>query len=325
MSTHTSYTKLTITELAKRMDPGGDIQTIAEVLAETNEILMDIPFVEANGVTYHKDVRRLALPTPTWAKINEGVTPTASRTVEVTAGIGMLEDYVMTDKRLVDLANDPAKFRMEEARAHIEAMGQEMAGTMLYGSAATEPEAFDGLATLMPSLDTDGNILNAGGSGNDNTSIYVIQWGPGKVFGVYPRGSKAGLSRSDDGLEIIGDETNGYIKKYVDHFIWKAGLFVKDDRCIGRVANIEASGSTNIFNEDDLITLLNRMPQRGKGAVIYCNETVHTQMEIALKDKNNVNYTPSKGEGLAGDVVLYFRGHPVRLVDQILNTEDTLS
>ena len=86
---------------------------------------------------------------------------------------------------------------------------------------------------------------------------------------------------------------------YRDHFQLKVGLTVKDDRCIARLANIKATGESNLFDEDNLIKLLNRMPGAGRTKVtaIYCNETILSQMEIKLKDKSNVHYAPGKGEG----------------------------
>ena len=99
---------------------------------------------------------------------------------------------------------------------------------------------------------------------------------------------------------------------YRDHFQLKVGLTVKDDRCIARLANIKATGESNLFDEDNLIKLLNRMPGAGrtKGTAIYCNEAVLSQMEIKLKDKSNVHYAPGKGEGLAGEPIMTFRGGP---------------
>jgi hypothetical protein len=71
---------------------------------------------------------------------------------------------------------------------------------------------------------------------------------------------------------------------------------------------------------------MNKM-KTGPGTRLYCNETVKSQMEIALKDKNNVNYTADAGEGLAGEPVLRFRGFTVRKIDSeiLLNTESAIA
>ena len=73
----------TLADIAKRKDPNGKIDTIVELLTETNEILEDMTFVEANGETSHKTTIRSGLPSATWRKLNYGVQPSKSTTVQV--------------------------------------------------------------------------------------------------------------------------------------------------------------------------------------------------------------------------------------------------
>lgn len=326
MATLNANKQLTLASLAKRRDPSGNLATIAEVLDEDNEILQDCPWAEANGATYHKIVRRSYLPTGTWRKINETVAVEASQVVEVLEAIGMLESFSEADKALVDMSPNPAQFRSDEAVAFIEGMGQSLVSKMIYGNQKTTPEEISGLTSRMGSLATTTNVLNAGGSGSDLTSIYVVQWGLRQAHMVYPKGHPfMGIEHEDLGVETKTDSSGNLIRVYRDHFTCKGGMAVHDNECIGRIANIESTGASNIFDEDDLITLLNRMKNGGRNAMIYVNDTIKTQMEIALKDKNNVNYTADAGEGLAGERVLRFRGNPVRLVDQITITESAIS
>jgi hypothetical protein len=140
---------------------------------------------------------------------------------------------------------------------------------------------------------------------------------------TYPKNSTAGLMHEDLGKQLVIDASDLHMMAYVDHFMWKAGMVVKNNKSIGRIANIESTGTSNIFDEDNLITLLNRMT-KGPGRKIYVNETVMTQMEIAQKDKANAHYTLGD-DPLAPGPVLYFKGVPVRMVDQITITEAALS
>ena len=52
-----------------------------------------------------------------------------------------------------------------------------------------------------------------------------------------------------------------------------------------------------------------------------------TQMQIRLKDKNNVNYTMDSGDGLSGMPLMRFQGIPIRKIDReiLLNTEAAIS
>jgi subtilisin family serine protease len=326
MGTRTTYKQLTLAELAKRKDPDGNLAVIAEVLEEDNEILLDAPWLEANDTFSHMITRRLNLPAGTWRKLNKGVDIESSQTVNVRETIGMLETYSEADKDLVDAAPNPKAFRMSEATAFLEGLSQTFAEALIYGNATTTPEKFTGLAPRLAATSMT-NVYDAGGSGSDTTSIFIVQWGPSKVHLVYPKGSSsAGIMHEDLGQQTVSSATSAVASSaqyeaYRDHFQIKVGLAVRDDASIGRIVNIETTGTSNIFNPDDLIKLLNRMPARGKGAVIYCNHVIYSQMDIQAMDKSNVLYST---ENVFGVPTVHFRGFPVRKVDQILSTETAI-
>jgi len=328
MATKNAYGSLTWAEVAKRLAPDRGTLAIAEVLEEEWPIFTHLPWVEANDNMSHREARRLSLPTPSWRKVNSGVAVTASRTTPVIDTIGLCEDYSEIDVEIINAFKDRKQARITEARAHLAGMRQEMDATLLYGSTNTTPEEFNGLATRMSSLVTAANVLNAGGSGSDLTSIYVVMPGVDKVFMVYPRNSALGIQQQDLGEVTVSDATTSkastsQFQAYRDHFVVKAGLVVKDDRCIGRIANIETTGTTNIFDEDDLITLIHRMPKGLKH--IYVNDTIAIQMHKAMKDKNNVSFEPGKGDGLFGQEVARCLGNPIYKADEILITESAIS
>ncbi len=317
-----AYDRLTLVEVAKRKDPDGNLATIAEVLDQTNEILQDAIFLEANDTFSNRTTRRASLPQGTFRKLNYGVPDESSRTVTLVDTVAILETWSENDVEVINAFPSPAEARMQEAHAFIEGLGQRMASKIFYGNASLIPEEFTGLAPRMDTIAAAANVLNAGGSGDDNTSIYVVDWSPSGVYMIYPKNSNAGLEHKDKGIETVRDANGNKFEAYIDKFVWKAGLVVKNNKSIGRIANLEVSGSSNIFNEDDLIRLLNRMT-KGPGRRIYCNETIMTQMEIRAKDKTNINYTHDTG--LAPGPVLRFKGVPVRQCDQIISTEATLS
>lgn len=326
MATKTAYNPLSLIELAKRHDPNGETAEIVESLMAENEILIDAPWQEANDVWSHKTTRRTTEPTGTWRKLNSGVASEASKTQEVIEGIGMLESYSENDKALVDSAANPKSFRNSENIAFINGLGKTLADTMIYGDITLTPEKFQGLAYRMPSIDAAANVINQGGTGSDLTSVYMVQWGPGKVFMLYPKGHKTvGVEHRDLGEHTKVDASSLMWQVYRDWFGTKAGMCVRDDRCIARLANIESTGTSYTFDEDNLITLLNRMPGSGRGTTLYVNDTIQTQMEIKLKDKNNIQFSAGGGEGLAGEPMVRFRGCPIRKVDQITITEAALT
>lgn len=316
--------KLTLVELANRTN-NGEIMTIAEVMAEVNEVLDDAVWLEAKEATADVVVRRYSLPSGSWRMINDGVVVEASQTTKIKEPIGMLETYSEVDKALVALAPNPQEFRSMEDMAFVEGLSQTLADTFFYGNVATNPASFYGIGTRYNDL-TCSNVLNGGGSGSDVTSIYVVQWGPRMVHLIYPKGAAyVGLNVRDLG-ETTKEVTSGTTTKMHQvlrtHFQCQIGLAIKDERCIQRYANIETAGAANIFDEDDLIAILNKLPYRGRGAVIYCNQTVKTQLDIRVKDKSNVHFDMRAPFGVP---TLYFRGVPVRQCDAILDSETAVS
>ena len=325
----------TLADVAKRLDPNGQIADIVEILNETNPILEDMTFVEGNLPTGHRTSIRTGLPTPTWRKLYGGVQPTKSTTVQVTDNTGMLEAYAEVDKALADLNGNSAAFRLSEDRAHIEGMNQEMASTVFYGNEGTEPAAFTGVAPRFNSLSAPNgdNIVNGGSASGqtDNTSIYLMVWSPNTVHGIYPKGSKAGLSVTDKGQVTVEnvDGQGGRMEAYRTHYRWDAGLVVRDWRYLVRIANIDVSELNSSTEADQIaaqkklvrlmIQASERIPQLGLGrAVFYANRTVRTALRLGILEKISSNLS---WETVAGKRVMVFDDIPVRTCDAILNSE----
>lgn len=323
----------TLLDVSRRLDSGGDIDKLVEILNMQNEIIDDATFIEANEYTGHRSSIRTGLPAPTWRKLYGGVQPTKSTSVQVTDSMGMMEAYAEVDKALADLNNNTAAFRMSEDLAHIEGMNQEFASTLFYGDESTASEEFTGLAPRFNSLSAPNadNIINAGGVGADNTSIWLVVWGPQTVFCVYPKGSKAGLQINDKGQVTIEniDGLGGRMEGYRTHYRWDAGLVVRDWRYIVRIANIDVSDLTkNAATGADLTDLMTQavelLPSLSLGRpVFYVNRRIRSFLRRQITNKTG-NSTLSM-ENIAGKRVVTFDGIPVRRVDGLLATESVVA
>ena len=164
----------TLNDWAKELDPDGSTSAVAEILSQTNDVMDSMMFKEGNLPTGERTTIRTGLPTPTWRLLNKGVPATKATSSQVDYQCGNLSDRSEIDKDIVELNGNAASFRLQEGRAHIEGMAQEFASTMFYGSAAT-PEEFVGLSNYYDDLSANNsdNILSAGGSGSDNTSVWL--------------------------------------------------------------------------------------------------------------------------------------------------------
>lgn len=328
-----SSNALTLADHAKRIDPMGKVPKIAELLAQTNEILDDMLFIEGNLPTGHRSVVRTGLPTVYWKLLNQGVQPSKSLTAQIDEQCGMLEAWSEVDKEVAELNGNVNSFRLSEASAFIEAMNQEMASTLFYGNSSVSPEEFTGLAIRYSSLSAANaqNIVSGSGAGSDNSSIYLIVWGEQTVHGIFPKGSKAGLEHEDLGLQTI--ETSAGIagtrlRAYQDRFHWKVGLNVKDWRYVVRIANIDISNLVAKSSAADLIDLMikaiHRIPNLNMGkACFYMNRTCLQMLDIQRRD--DVQSGAIKYEDVDGKLIPHFRGIPIKKVDALLETEATVS
>lgn len=335
-----SNSSLTLADWAKRVDPDGSVPVVAELLSQSNEILEDAVFKEGNLPTGERVVIRTGLPTVYWRALNQGIPSSKSTTAQVDEACGILEARSEVDKDLAMLNGNTAQFRLSEDTAFLEAMNQTQASTMFYGNPGVDPKQFLGLAARYSSLSAANaqNILSAGGSGSDNTSIFLVVWGDNTVYCPFPKGSKAGLIHEDLGEQTVYNSDGTRMQALATRYQWKNGLVVKDWRYVVRICNIDVSdliaqtGTQASTAATAIIKLmaraLYRIPNMQMGrAVFYMNRTVHSGMAIAALDKSQ--YVLKINEGLSQFGMPYswlsFLGVPLRRVDALLNTEAVVS
>lgn len=321
---------LTLADWAKRLDPDGKVPSIVELLSQTNEILDDMLWMEGNLPTGHRTVVRTGLPTVAWRLLNNGIQPSKSTTAQIDEQCGMLEAWSEVDKDLAMLNGNTAAFRLSEAQSFIEAMNQEFASTLFYGNSGLASEEFTGLSIRYsdPAATNGQNVIDAGGSGSDNSSIWLVGWGSQTVHGIFPKGSKAGLIHEDLG-EVTVETTAGIagnrMRAYQDHWQWKCGVAVKDWRYAVRIGSIDISNLVAKSSAADLIELMikaiHRLPSMKLGKpVFYMNRTVFQMLDIQRRDD------VISGGGLVykdvdGILVPTFRGIPVKVCDALVETE----
>lgn len=340
MTTLSLAGKVTLLDIAKSLDPNGRIADVAELLSQTNEVLLDMPWFEGNMPTGHKATVRTGLPTAIWRQMYQGVPASKSQRALVEDSCGMLETRSEVDLDIAALNGNTAAFRLSEAQAFVESMNQTMAETIFYGNTETNPERFTGLAPRFSDLTgpaNAANILDAGGTDGDCTSVYLVVWGKNTVHGIFPKGSTAGLQHKDLGEIDAFDGNNNRYRAYADWWQWKCGMHVKDWRYVVRIANIDktdllaqsgtqaASASTALIKL--MIKAMARIPFPGMGTpVFYAGRTVKEMLSVAALDKSSSALGIVQAARQFGGVQvavpeLKFFGYPVRTVDQLLYTE----
>ena len=336
---------LTLADIASRLGTNGEQLYIANMMSQSISVLEDMPMRESTEYWRHEAAYRGSLPQGAWRQANQGVGYYKSTTGKLIVGLGVLEAWSQIDELELVGVGDPDAVRQSEDAAFLEGMGQNIEGTVWYGNSVVTPGEFMGLAGFYNTIAGAQNgaaIIDAGGTGSSNTSIWLLGWGERTIYGLYPRGSKAGLNSDDRGTGVPGyDAVGNPFKAWTMVFQHMIGLCPNDWRYGCRIANIDVTtaglaGAT----PPDLFILLNRavmlLPHLGKQSsgitktdatidpapgirpIIYCDRTARFYMDVQGMRNKNVLLTINDAAGKPQDV---FRGIPIKISDQLLNTE----
>jgi hypothetical protein len=267
-----------------------------------------------------------------WSRLYQGIVPSKSTTQQVDDTAGRFEMRSEIDLRALKIQRSPEGYIANEQLPFFEAMNQQIASNLIYNDTALNPDRFLGFAPRYPTS-TTANVINAGGSGNYCTSVWLVCWGPNSCFSFTPENVPGGLIVVDRGEEAVRDIAAGAAAKAsgtyyarVHTYEWNIGLCVRDWRYIVRLCNVNmASGATTgIFTLDMLIDMLGALPAwRTMGAeagrpCFYMHKSLWTQLMKLAVNKVNAALT---WENVLGHPTLMFWGFPIRQVDQVLLTE----
>jgi len=330
-------TLVTLADVAKSKDK--EIGKVAEVLVQHNAMLNDIPYMEMNEGTIHKEDIRSALPEVYYRKANQPIPASKSTIEERSFTATHFESKSQIDKAVAERGGKDrvAYNRWNQAQGHLQAHAIEAASLMLYGSPISSNRKtagfFDIFSTVSATEATSKQIIDAGGTGSDNTSILKVHWGERSVFGVYPKETKSGLTRTDYSaggklVKIPGIDEQGNVGDfwgYEEEFCTDHGLVVKDYRQVACVRNIDVSNLVSGVGAADLIDLMISADykidsqENGQG-VWYVNRTLEAHLHKQALTKVGA------GAGLTfdnyqGKKVLMFLGCPVRRMDALLTSE----
>ena len=346
---------LTLADWGRRVDPDGNIDDIAELLAQCNEVFDDLLIREGNQPLGHTGTIRTGLPQGTYRNFYQGVAFTKSTTAQVTDTIGELVAYSRIDRSLAELEGNVAALRLSEDNAHLEGLSQQQASGIFYSNENVSQAQFTGLAPRYNTISTATaqnavNVLNAGALTGTTTctSIWLACWGEQTGFAFFPKAAKAGLVFEDKGDIRPGfDSSNREFEAFTSYFVWKMGIHIKNWQYFVRIANIDVTTSAQGLagtTPPDLFAIMSkavvRLPAAGRRIsgitkvdapnqpspafrpAWLVNRTTRQYMDIqAIRDKN-VLLTPREYDG---NPILDFRGIPIRVCDSITSTETALT
>jgi hypothetical protein len=335
----------TYAEWALRLDPDGKTSVLVNLLSQNNSILEDCMAVECQSGNAYEFTQVVKLPTPSRRTYNQGVAATMAAVAKQVLSCSEYGDWSVFDSSLARLGGNMADLRFQEDALHMEGMSQLVASDLFYANRATDPTQFTGLSNLYYTVSTANsqianNVIDCGGTGNTNASIWLIGWGPRHIHTVFPKGIPAGMQHRDFG-ELPKTDSGGSneFPAWRTWLQWNIAVAVEDWRYGVRACNIDYT-TFGTGSAPNLIAILAAMvykppvmpagvapvqtsddPSRvtmSTRSAFYCNRTVFLQLDLQAQNKTNVLLKMDEWDGHA---VLTYRGIPIRVVDALTIAE----
>ena len=318
----------TLYDMAARIGQGGDklTQRVVELQAQKNDIWQVLPFKTCNDGTKEVVMLREDLPKLAWRMINKGtpVVKTGTKTASYTTG--GLEGFAQVDERAMKINKNSNAYRLSECDGVQQGMSNQICETIFYGDEKINPAGFTGFSAHYYSKTDTGiwgdQIIDAGGTGNNLTSLWIATFGMDTVYGIVPEGIPAGYQYKDKGSVPVIDKDGNKFYAFESQFNWDMGLAIRDPRYVVRLANIDTTDRDDTTFIEKLIEALDQIydPDKGK-TVLLCNRKVNTYLNILAMKKSNVNLTI---ENFGGKKITHFWGYPMLRNDAIINTESQI-
>jgi hypothetical protein len=312
-------------DLQKGHDPQGNVAKIINTLWEAGQgdFVQDAKFKLANDLTTETFTRQLTEPTGSWGGSGVGVKGEKVATKQVKEDIFVLQSRSIVPLLDVKKSPNPEQFLSERNKLHLKGMVKNLTRYAFYGRSGlsgfpvSEEKAPLGLMPRFNKLaDFPESIVNNGGIGGSECSVWAIKHGPGGLYFAIPRDGKSFIDENPLGVRDALDALGNPYSVIVTEYTMQLALCIEDVKGIQRVCNIKTTGSTGLFDEDFLIDALENMEDM-EGVVIYMPKKVHATCWKLLKDKGNVNF--SVRDAFGGPILTFGTdGVPVRKMGSTL-------
>jgi hypothetical protein len=236
----------TLPELMKLLTGGGQWAKSVDMMRQANEILDVMTWMPCNSGDEHMVLQSISLPSVYEAMINKGILPSDGADTNLYYPTATFRTWQEVDADAAEATGDPAKVMADKSRKHRQAHARNFVSSWFYGNSLTDPDAFPGMAQAYsnPNDQNGQNIIDGGGTGSVNASIWLIGFGEDAITGIYPEHSMAGLQTEDKGKVTKNNDggvTDALRDVYRAKFSWKCGLDIEDWKWAARACNIDVN------------------------------------------------------------------------------------
>lgn len=340
MSEYNINQQFTLLERAKLSVDGKRVMPALDVMDKmgVSEFLKDVPFFPCNQGLKHRIVRTTDRPTSTRRLFYKGVAKTTSATQTIFEPVVLFEQRSEVDEAEVDTIENGDELRRIKDMPHAAGMLDDFVYDIFNSVRTSGMEYIDGLKARLGTLSNPYEsttslpyVWDNGGTSTGNLcSLYIVEFGPQAVHGLYPSGNvrgggTLGMSIINKGKEPIADSDDSTAKyyAYVTQFKFWFGIAVWNDWKIARIANINYDpAGAGALDDNMIIKALNHGKFDKTRTRIYGNPYLSTQIDIRAKDKSNVQWDVME---VFGRPVSAIQGIPFRKLDEtILPRTETL-
>jgi hypothetical protein len=321
---------MTIADAVRRQKADGTIAEIAELLMQAPGLIQDLNWKEGDTPGGHQVTYRTSLPTISTVTVGSGTQSTKSTTGQTLETFEMLEGFSVIDEKVANFGGDPASKRATEDVAFVEQFHETVSDRWFYGNSATSIGQIDGLTKRYASTTggTGSNVILGGSVDTDNMSMWLCGFGPKHLYGIYPKGTPAGLQTTDWGKQVRTNSDGTEQVVYRTQYGWAIGHALHDWRYTVRIPNIDKSllvAGTGADLFDKLIMAANvcfdiNMVRPS----IYMNRT--TRMMLEIQARNDVTSGGQlRYEVVGGKRMEFFQNIPITLCDRLVQNESLVA
>ena len=335
--------KASLKDVALFVNNDGKVDTIVNLLTQTNEILGHAIVVPCNNGSVHTTVVKTGIPSVAWRRLYKGVPYSKSEHAKVQETCGMMMGMTNIDYKMYELNGKSNQYLLEESSDAYEAINQTWADALFYGDPDVNPESFMGLSPRMGKCDgTDRkqssyNVLSADfdraanakfTNKTDLTSMYCCVWSKQGFHCIIPKNGLSTIRETtigDDGKWLTKDADGNEFPAVNVRYEFDCGLCVRDWRYCAALRNISLDtldpGTTGYI---DLFKYMTKMYYRIKkfknrgNAYIYVNGDLFYWLDLQAQKKTSLTLTYST---IDGKEVLSFRGIPICECEAIKTNE----
>ena len=341
---------------------------IINMTSQMNPMLEDAPAYPCNKGTYHETQIKTGLPSVTWGRLYKGIPASKDVYQTVKHTPGYIQGAVQVDARIIDnvetnvayaamrgtkkknaVAMGQAKLMESLSTSMNESMAISAAEALLYANQATNPDRITGFKAFFPTVNmansqTASQVVDAGGTGADNTSMLMATWGESVGHFIYPDapGCAGGFKPGKTMRTFEYDSERNRYDVYRREFRWDLGLTVRDWRYYSMLVNIDVS---NLLKGDEmgfptvsgntsanLIDLMSEAYYRNHGrrrlkgkTYWYGNTTMVQYIDYQARNTPKNLWLGFEQTGVNAAEVLTHRRVPIKESDAFLNTEGRVS